>query len=119
MVVFIILVNYLIVYIGNSYQNVMDSALKFKYSAICQNSKEYAIIKEKWFGAELVVPFVLVANVNEEGDDASFGGLVSQITDFVRSTSRSLKKEIDCQHKEMENHIKKKYSNFNKKVDDS
>lgn len=27
MVVFIILVNYLIVYIGNSYQNVMDSAL--------------------------------------------------------------------------------------------
>lgn len=35
-VVFIILVNFLIVYIGNSYQNVMDSALKFKYQQICQ-----------------------------------------------------------------------------------
>jgi hypothetical protein len=45
MVVFIILVNYLIVYIGNSYQNVMDGALLFKYKAICQNSKEYAIVK--------------------------------------------------------------------------
>lgn len=119
MVVFIILVNYLIVYIGNSYQNVMDSALKFKYSAICQNSKEYAILKQKFFGPQLVVPFVLVANVNEESDDASFGGLVSQITDFARASSRALKKEIDCQTKEMENHIKKKYSNFNNKVAES
>ena len=119
MLVFIILVNYLIVYIGNSYQNVMDGALLFKYKAICQNSKEFAIVKQKFFGAKLVVPFVLVANVNEEGDDASFGGLVSQITDFVKSTSRSLKKEIDSQNKEMESHIKKKYSNFNTKVAES
>lgn len=61
----------------------------------------------------------MVADVNEEGDDASFGGLVSQITDFVKSTSRSLKKEIDSQNKEMENHIKKKYTNFNNKVAES
>jgi len=39
----------------------------------------------------------LIANVEEGGDDASFGGLVSQILDFVKSSNRTLKKEIDCE----------------------
>tara|TARA_B110000285_G_C15131151_1_gene623669 strand:- start:1083 stop:1250 length:168 start_codon:yes stop_codon:yes gene_type:complete len=55
----------------------MDSALKFKYQQICQQTKEYSIIRQRFYGAKIIMPFVLVANVEEEGDDASFGGLVS------------------------------------------
>ena len=94
----------------------MDSALKFKYRQICQQSKEYTIIRQRFFGAKKILPFVLVANVEDEGDDASFGGLVSQVLDFVRRSNRNLKKEIDCERDEAMKTIKKKYQHFDNSV---
>jgi hypothetical protein len=116
MVVFIILVNFLIVYIGNSYQNVMDSALQFKYRQICQQTKEYSIVRQKWLGVKKILPFVLIANVDEGGDDASFGGLVSQILDFVRKSNRMLKAEIDSEKDICAKTIKAKYEHFDNSI---
>lgn len=87
----------------------MDSALKFKYQQICQQTKEYSIVRQRFFGAKKIMPFVLVANVEEDGDDASFGGLVSQILDFVRKSNRNLKKEIDAERNICMKTIKAKY----------
>ena len=62
------------------------------------------------------MPFVLVANVEEDGDDASFGGLVSQILDFVRKSNRNLKKEIDAERNICMKTIKAKYQHFDNSI---
>ena len=118
-VVFIILINFLIVYIGNSFQNVMDSALKFKYQQICQQTYEHMIIKQKLTGKQTILPFVLVANIQEEEDDPSFGGLVSQVIDNVKKTNRALKRDIEEERDEIKKTVKKCYDHFDYLVDEA
>jgi hypothetical protein len=58
----------------------------------------------------------LIANVEEEGADASFGGLVSQIQDFVRRSNRMLKAEIDSERDICMKTIKARYTHFDQSV---
>ena len=68
---------------------------------------------------KVVLPFVLIANVEESGDDASFGGIVSQILDYVKSSNRTLKKEMNAEKETVAKYIEAKYKSFNASIADT
>ena len=102
--ILIILLNFLISVISKSYSDVMDSALMFKYVQMCELNREYAVLNEQIFSKEKIEGLILTANNDDDGN-ADFGGLVSQIKDYIKGENRSLNKFITEQRTEVEKHV--------------
>lgn len=92
--ILIVLLNFLIAVVSQSYENVMNSATQFKYAQRCELIREAAVIN-KTFPISDVVDyhvFVLRCNVNEE-EGGDWAGFVQTIKTFIRGeTSKILQK---------------------------
>ena len=103
--ILIILLNFLISVISKSYSDVMDSALMFKYVQMCELNREFAVLNEQIFHKEQIKGLILTANNDDDDGNADFGGLVSQIKDYIKGENRSLNKFITEQRTEVEKHV--------------
>jgi hypothetical protein len=93
----------------------MDSALMFKYVQMCELNREYAVLNEQIFSKERIEGLILTANNDDDDGNADFGGLVSQIKDYIKGENRSLNKFITEQRTEVEKHVTVK----NKAIEDN
>lgn len=87
----------------------------FKYVQMCELNREFAILNERMFSTEQIKGLILTANNDDDDGNADFGGLVSQIKDYIKGENRSLNKFIREQRTEVEKHVTIK----NKAIEDN
>jgi hypothetical protein len=87
----------------------------FKYVQMCELNREYAILNERMFQTAEIKGLILTANNDDDDGNADFGGLVSQIKDYIKGENRSLNKFIREQRTEVEKHVTIK----NKSIEDN
>jgi hypothetical protein len=87
----------------------------YKYVQMCELNREFAILNERVFSTAQIKGFILTANNDDDDGNADFGGLVSQIKDYIRGENRSLNKFIKEQRTAVEKHVTIK----NKSIEDN
>lgn len=90
----IILLNFLIAIISQSYDNVMSKSLEYKYNQRCQMNRECRLILKSLGMDDHFQCMILSANCSQDGDGEQWQGFVQTIKISMRQEISKLKKAI-------------------------
>jgi len=86
MLILIILLNFLIAVVSQSYENVMNSAMRFKYQQRCELNREAAIINTGLRRLNSYTALILQADHSDNGGNGEdWAGFVQTLKTFIRA----------------------------------
>lgn len=92
--ILIILLNFLIAVVSQSYENVMNSAMQFKYIQRCELIREAAIINQQFGIYNEFHVFILQADTSA-GGSGDWAGFVQTLKTFIKGeTSKIIKANL-------------------------
>ena len=105
--ILIVLLNFLIAVISQSYENVMNSSVPFKYQQRCELIREAAVIYEAFGMSSTYSIVVLQANISKEGQSGDdWAGFVQTLKFFIRGQSTKIIKKLDKNSQEHKDELK-------------
>jgi len=89
--ILIVLLNFLIAVISQSYENVMNSSVHYKYQQRCELIREAAVFYETFRMSTTYSIIVLQANISKEGQSGdAWAGFVQTLKFFIRDQTTKI-----------------------------
>lgn len=100
--ILIVLLNFLIAVVSQSYENVMNSATQFKYKQRCEMIREAAIINQTFGFYKKYHVFVLQCNVFDEDSGGDWAGFVQTLKTFIKGETSKINAKNDTLNRKID-----------------
>lgn len=88
--ILIVLMNFLIAVISQSYENVMDTAVMIKYSQRCDLNHQVALVYEHSHVLKKDYDCVILSSNTQHGGDSQWSGFCQSVKGFVKESNAKI-----------------------------